>query len=419
MKIFDLIRTSFYGIKSHKLRSVLTTLGIIIGVGTVISMMSIIEGINGYVYKQFGAVGSDVIYVQKYKWGVFIGKAEAGWWKKFKEYPNFTKKDAEDIEKLDYVDRTSVELVLYTLNSVKFKGKSLENITVRAVTPGYFDISGYEIEVGRTLNEDDEFFRRNVCVVGKYIVENLFEGENPVGKEIKIGNKKFLVVGVLKKRGEIFGQSLDDVVLIPFSKGKQIAGKPRVEWQKVFMTPIIHVKVKKGHNLEEVMEKLRKFLRKRRKLFFTDEDNFALQTQEMLLSIYRSITGGIFAAMIGIASLALIVGGIGIMNIMLVSVSERTKEIGIRMAVGAKRRDILYQFLLESIFLTGVGGVLGFLLGVIIGKLVDILTPLPSHIPLWSVLLAIAFSSVIGIFFGIYPATQAAKKDPIECLRYE
>jgi len=419
MRTFDLIRISFYGIKSHKLRSVLTTLGIIIGVGTVISMMSIIEGINAYVYKVFGSVGSDVIYLQKYKWRIFMGVAERGWWRKYTEIPDFTEKDAEEIRKLDYVDKTACTLDLFNLNTLKYKKKSLGNVSVSAVTPEYFEISGYEIQRGRKLNEDDEFFRRSVCVIGKYISENIFGDEDPLMKEINIGNKNFLVVGILKEKGEFLGRSLDNVIFIPFSRGKQLVGKPRVEWQRVFMSPVIVVKVKKGYDLKEAMENLRIFLRERRKLFFTDEDNFAINTQEMLLSMYRSITGGIFAAMIGIASLALIVGGIGIMNIMLVSVSERTKEIGIRMAVGATRRDILLQFLLESIFLTVIGGLLGLILGSLIGKLVDILTPLPSRIPPWSIFIALLFSSIVGVFFGIYPASQAAKKDPIECLRYE
>ncbi len=419
MKISDLFQISLYGIKTHKLRSVLTTLGIIIGVGTVISMMSIIEGINGYVYKEFGAVGSDVIYIQKYKWKVFVGSAEREWWKKFKEFPDFTEDDLKDIKELDFVEDASISLDLFNLKEAKYKNKKLEDLDVIAVTPSYFEVSGYKIESGRKLNEEDEFFKRNVCIIGKYIEETLFEEEDPLGKEIKIGNKNFLIIGVLKKRGEIFGQSLDRIIILPFSKGKELKGKPVFDWQEVFISPVIQVKIKKNYEIKEAMEELRKFLRKRRTLFFTDEDNFSLNTQEMLLQIYRSITGGIFAAMIGIASLALLVGGIGIMNIMLVSVSERTKEIGIRMAVGAKRKDILYQFLLEAILLTSIGGFLGLFLGALIGKLVDVLTPLPSRIPPWSIFIALLFSMVVGIFFGIYPASQAAKKDPIECLRFE
>ncbi|MEN3043976.1 MAG: ABC transporter permease [Candidatus Hydrothermales bacterium] len=419
MKILDLIHISFYGIKTHKLRSILTTLGIIIGVGTVISMISIIEGINGFVYKQFGTIGSNVIYIQKYKWRAVIGSMDRNWLKKVKDYPDFNEEDVKEIKKLYFVDNVSISIDLLNISKVEYKNKTLENVELTGATPEIFEILGYEVERGRKLNEDDEFYRRNVCVVGKYVVSNLFEYEDPLDKEIKIGDRNFLIVGILKERGEIFGYSLDRIIIIPFSKGKEMKGIPIFDWQEVFIAPVIEVKIKDNIEIEKGIEELRKFLRKRRALFFTDEDNFYFNTQESLLQIYRSITGGIFAAMIGIASLALIVGGIGIMNIMLVSVSERTKEIGIRMAVGARRRDILYQFLLETILLTSIGSFLGLLLGIVIGKLVDILTPLPSRIPLWSIFIALLLSFVVGLFFGIYPATQAAKKDPIECLRYE
>jgi putative ABC transport system permease protein len=419
MKIFDLVKISFYGIRTHKLRSVLTTIGIIIGVGTVISMMSIIEGINSYVYKLFGEIGADVIYVQKFRWQFITGPGQRGWWKKYKDRPDFTKEDAEDIRKLPFVKETTIYQNSWIEQKVEYKDKKIEDFSLIGVTPEYFEVFESKFEKGRKFEEGDEIFRRNVCIIGKDIEENLFEGENPLNKEVKINGKTFLVIGVLERKGAFLGRSLDNYVYIPFSKLLQIQKKGAKDWMKVFFTPQIAVRIKKGYSMESSIEELRRFLRKKRNLFFTEEDNFSLNTQEMILSMYKSLTQAIFAAMIGIASLALIVGGIGIMNIMLVSVSERTREIGIRMAVGAKRRDILYQFLLEAIFLTAVGGILGLLLGAGIGKLVDILTPLPSYIPPWSIFIALAFSSIIGIFFGIYPATLAARKDPIECLRYE
>ncbi|MEN3046274.1 MAG: ABC transporter permease [Candidatus Hydrothermales bacterium] len=419
MKIWDLFQTAIYGVKTHKLRSVLTTLGVIIGVGTVISMVSIIEGINEFVYKQFGTIGFNVIYIQKYKWRIAPGSIEEDWLKKAKDYPDFNEEDLKDIKELYFVDKASISIDLWMMSKVEYKDKTLENIELSAATPEIFEILGYNLESGRKLNEDDEFYRRNVCVIGKYVASNLFKEKDPLDREIKIGDENFLVVGVLKEKGEIFGYSLDRKIFIPFSKGKEIKGIPIFDWEKIFIAPVIEVKIKDNIDIKRAIEELRKFLRKRRALFFTDEDNFYLNTQGVLLDVYRALTGGIFAAMIGISSLALIVGGIGIMNIMLVSVSERTREIGIRIAVGARRKDILYQFLLETILLTSIGSFLGLLFGIGVGKLIDFLTPLPSKVPLWSVLIAFLLSFVVGIFFGIYPATQAAKKNPIECLRYE
>jgi len=258
-----------------------------------------------------------------------------------------------------------------------------------------------------------------VVVIGKYIAEKLFENKNPLGKIIRIGKYNFEIVGVLKERGSFMGSNLDDIVLIPLNTLKKLFRIRQRGPFGIFSSLSIQVKIKEGTDIEKAKEKLTELLRARRGLKFTQENDFSINTQQMLLEAYKNLTRGIFFAMLGIASLALLVGGIGIMNIMLVSVTERTREIGIRMAVGAKRKEIMLQFLFESMLLTLAGGIVGVTLGVGIGKLIDVLTPLPFSAPAWSILLGVGFSSIVGIFFGIYPASKAARLDPIEALRYE
>lgn len=419
MKFYDLIYTSFHGLRTHKLRSVLTTLGIIIGVATVITMVAIIEGVNAFVYRAFGSVGSDVIYVQKWKWAFFVGRRDREWWREMAKRKDLTIEDARAIESLKSISKVALTYPVFGVGEVRYKNKTLSMDDITGITGDYFFVSGRTVEKGRGFLDADNDFKRKVCIIGPFISENLFNKENPVGKEIVIGRHRFTVVGITDKKGELLGNNLDNVIFIPLKTALLYFKPPGRGWRSVFQSLHIAAKVEKGFTVEEAKEDIRKLLRKRRNLFFNQEDDFALNTQEMLLSMYRNLTMGIFFAMVGIASLALIVGGIGIMNIMLVSVSERTKEIGIRMAVGARRKDILMQFLSEAIFLTGVGGILGLFLGAGLARIVDILTPLPSHIPVWSILIAIGFSMIVGLFFGIYPATKASKLDPIEALRYE
>lgn len=419
MKISDLLYTSFHGLKTHKLRTSLATLGIVIGIATVITMVAIIEGVNKFVYNVFGSIGSDLIYIQKWKWSFVVGRRGSDFWKEIEKRKDLEIEDAEAIKNLKSIKGVAITYPVLNVNEVKYKDKVLSVNNIEGVTPEYLYILNTIIVKGRNFTDADNDFRRKVCIIGHFVAENLFEKEDGIDKEILIGNQKFTVIGVMEKKGEFLGQNLDNIIIIPLNTALLYFKPPSSGWMKAFQTIRIVVKIKEGYKIEDVQEEIRLLLRGRRNLFFNAEEDFALNTQEMLLSAYKNLTMGIFFAMIGIASLALIVGGIGIMNIMLVSVTERTKEIGIRMAIGAKKRDILFQFLTESIFITLFGGVLGLLLGICFAKIVDILTPLPSYIPLWSVLVAIGFSSITGLFFGIYPATRASKLNPIEALRYE
>lgn len=419
MKILDLFYISFQGLKTHKLRTGLTTLGIIIGIATVITMVAIIEGVNRFVYSVFGSIGSDVIYIQKWKWSLFIGRRGSEFWREIEKRKDLEIEDAEAIKNLKSIKAVGLTYPVLNVDEIKYKDRVLNVNEIRGVTPEYLSIVNMIISKGRNFTDADNDFKRKVCIIGNFVAENLFEGEEEIDKEIVIGNQRFIVVGVLEKKGEFLGQNLDNIVLIPLNTSILYFKPPSSGFMKAFQTLSIVAKIKEGYRIEEVIEEIRLLLRERRNLFFNVEEDFALNTQEILLSAYRSLTMGIFFAMMGIASLSLIVGGIGIMNIMLVSVTERTKEIGIRMAIGAKRKDVLFQFLTEAIFITLFGGILGLLLGICLAKIVDVLTPLPSYIPLWSIFVAVGFSTVTGLFFGIYPATRASKLNPIEALRYE
>ncbi|MCK4352423.1 ABC transporter permease [candidate division WOR-3 bacterium] len=403
------------------MRTFLTTLGIIIGVMTVIAMMSIVQGMNKYVYKILGTIGSNVIYVQKYKWRVGPGgRMSKKEWRKIAKRKDFTNEDVKAISKLSSIERVTLAQSIWGGGKkMMYRGEEIELNEIEGATPEYIVISNYEIDRGRTFIETDLTFRRQICIVGIYITENLFKkGEDPLGKDVYIGPNKFTIVGILTKRGTFMGNNLDNTILVPLTTlGKFI--KIRFGFRSLFQSPFIVAQVHEGHTIEEAQEQIEKLLRQRRGCKFNEENNFALNTQQMIIDIYKKITSGIYIAMIGIASLALIVGGIGIMNIMLVSVVERTREIGLRMAIGAKRKDILIQFLIEAVALTGVGGVVGVLFGFGLAKLISVLTPLPASTTLWSVVLGIGFSMFVGLFFGIYPASKASKLDPIEALRYE
>ncbi len=414
--VFELIKSAWLTFNSNKLRSLLTTLGIIVGVSTVIAMVSVIDGINKYVYRVLGSMGTNVVYVQKFKWQI-TGRLTPEEIRKFARTPDLTLEDAEAIRGLDEVEMVSASQPIRGL-TVRYREKTVD-ADPTGIEPDYIVISGYELNNGRPLIKNDVLYRTNVAIIGDQIRERLFGTEDPIGKEIWVDKYKFIVIGVLKPKGQLLGQNLDNVLFIPITTAQKYFPQRGFGPYRIFRSLQIAVKIKDDIQLDSGMFAIENLLRARRGIRFNEDNNFFLNTSEMLISAYKQITGGIFIAMILIASMALIVGGIGIMNIMLVSVTERTREIGVRKAVGATERDILLLFLTESILLTTIGGLIGVAIGLIFGKLLELLTPLPATIPIWSIVLGLGFSSVVGLFFGIYPARKAAKLNPVEALRYE
>ncbi len=408
----EIFQMALGSLRAHKLRSFLTLLGIMIGVMTVIGMVSIIQGLNRTFLSELESIGSDLIIVSKFEPGIQIGRRS----EEERQRKDLTFEDALAIEKkCPLVKVVAVDLVsdIFETIMIKYQNIRSPDFLVLGMNEKFPQVlSVYLPEEGRFLIESDIIHSTKVCVLGSEPADVLFPHTNPLGKEIRIGPEKFTVVGVLQKRGSIFGQSRDNFVGIPITTLMKYFpyDLSRIE---IIATP------KKHGYIQETIEQITNLLRKRRKVGFGKPNDFAIHTQDTILDLYNQLTGAIYLVMIVISSISLLVGGIGVMNIMLVSVKERTREIGIRKAMGARSADILKQFLIEAIFLTGTGGALGVIIGFAIAFLVRAATPLPASVTPWSVILGLFVSVSIGLFFGIFPAQKAAKLDPIVSLRYE
>ncbi|MBN2408866.1 MAG: ABC transporter permease [Candidatus Aminicenantes bacterium] len=392
---------------SHKMRTFLTLLGIIIGVLTIIAVVSVIQGLNKYVTTKMSFFGANDFSVSKFS---ISGLS-------LKEFREQSKRKDITLAEMAILRRQcrNCELVgagAGTSRTVKFGSRSLRDVEIRGTTHLDHNIgSVLELEAGRQLRREDEVHSRLVCIVGYDIKEKLFPGTDPMGRWIKIGPDNILVVGLGKKKGKLLGMSQDNYVIIPITTFMKLYGSRR--------SISINIHTSSQERMRAAQEEVRTILRSFRHRSFKDPDDFSFRTSESFIQLYKNATSSIYFAMIAVSSIALLVGGIVVMNIMLVSVTERTKEIGIRMAVGARRRDILFQFLIESAVLSGTGGLIGIVLGLALAKIVSATTSLPSTVEPASIILAILMSASIGLFFGIYPANKAAKLNPIEALRSE
>ena len=412
LQIFrEVFRMAVDSIRSHKLRSFLTILGIVIGVMTVIGMVSIIQGLNKSFLSELQSAGSDMIDIQKYE-PVQMGRRS----EEERTRKDLTFDDAKAVEEgapLVKAVAVSIYVSVFDQVEVKYQSAKSDNAMIIGMNEKWpVVMSLYLPRLGRFVTEAEVARSARVCVLGSELADVLFPMTNPIGKEIRVGPEAFTVIGVLSKRGQMFGQSRDNFVGLPITTlmkyfryekdGLEIIAAPR-----------------QSEMLGETIEQIRGVLRQRRKVPYGKPDDFAVMTQDSLVDLYNQLTGAAYLVMIVISSIGLLVGGIGVMNIMLVSVKERTREIGIRKAIGARAGDILKQFLIEAIFLTGTGGIIGVLVGFGIAFLVKSATPLPATVSWWSVFLGLSVSAAIGLFFGIFPAQKAAHMDPIVALRYE
>jgi putative ABC transport system permease protein len=392
-------------LRANKLRSFLTLLGTIIGVMSVITVLSFVEGLNRYVSEKLLSQGANVFYIDKFG---FITSQEQ--FEAVKDRPDVTIDDADALaagmpHALFVVAQSS------TRETVRYRNKQVRGIAVTGKGPGYDLVDDLAIDHGRHVTDDDNKRRRLVCVIGPEVADELFGNLDPIGRRVRLGPETYEVVGVTIAKGKILGQSQDRFAIIPirtFQKFKLERGSIEIAIKSVDQA-----------SLPVAEQEARNVLRGRRHLRPGKPDNFGITTSDNVLQLYQQLTGNIYVVTIGVAAISLVVGGIVIMNIMLVSVTERTREIGIRKAMGAKRRDILSQFLVESTTLSLVGGILGIVTGVGLALLAAALSPLPAAVSVPSIIAGLLMSALIGVFFGSYPAWRAARLDPIEALRYE
>jgi putative ABC transport system permease protein len=407
----EIVQMALDSIKSHKLRSFLTLLGIMIGVMTVIGMVAIIQGLNRAVLAELESAGSDLIVITKNE-PIQMGNLS----EEERQRKDLTFEDAKAIEKeCSLIKAVAVDLVVdpFEIIPIKYQNIKSQDAFILGMNEKWPEvITLYLPTSGRFLTESDIAHRTKVCVLGSELAEILFPHTDPLEKYIRIGPEEFTVVGVLQERGSMFGQSRDNFVGIPLTTLMKYFpyDLERIE--------ILAIPNKHGY-IQEAIDQIINLLRSRRKVGFGKPNDFAIFTQDTFIELYNQLTGAVFLVMIVISSIGLLVGGIGVMNIMLVSVKERTREIGIRKAIGARSSDILKQFLIEAIFLTGVGGVSGVIIGFGVAFLVKAATPLPAAVTPWSVIAGLLVSISVGLFFGIFPAQKAAKLDPIVSLRYE
>ena len=393
-------------LRTNKLRSFLTILGVIVGVTTIMAMVSIIEGLNRSVKSQIAALGSDVLYVNPFRPGAFVG----GLPDSLRRRPWFTVEDAEAIERECPSIRYTAP-VNFTEAPLRYGETKGRVVGVVGTSPDFPLVTNLWISNGRFFTDAELQHRSAVCVLGQDHVEALFPHANSVGRTLHIGGKPFTVVGEIEPRGKLIGQSLDDLIVVPHTTLEK--------WFGPDLPMVIRAKPASPELIDAAIDEMTNVLRRQRHLRYRDPDNFAIFTDEALMDLYNQITGAFYAVMVVISSIGLLVGGIGVMNIMLVSVTERTREIGVRKAIGARQRDVLWQFLVEAMTLTGAGGVVGVVVGLLAGWIVDLATPLAFAVPIWGVVLAFVSSAAIGLFFGMYPAAKAARMDPVDSLRYE
>lgn len=405
MQFLESILMALSSLKANKLRSILTLIGVIIGVMTVIAVASIIAGMNRYVTDKISTMGSTTFIIDR----IGIVMSDEEWWDRLKR-KRLTLDDMEALRE----NCPACEMVgarMFTRRKVKHKNQYLSDVLVMGATANLPQISNINVEHGRHVSEFEELHRRQVAFVGWEIADKLFPNLDPIGKEVKVGGRRFTIVGVAEKRGSFLGHNQDNFVFIPITTFLKVFGTRR--------NMDIMVKTEDLQSMREAQDQARNILRVRRKVPPNKPDDFSIMTTDTFMQLYRNFTSTAYLVMIGVSSIALVVGGIVIMNIMLVSVTQRTREVGIRKALGARKRHILWQFLVEAVTIAVVGGIIGVLTGTIIAKIVSSTTPLPSAVEFWSVILGILISSSVGIFFGIYPAMKAARLNPIEALRYE
>ena len=409
----DVLFTALAEIRANKLRSFFTLLGIIVSVAFLVAVVAVIQGMNAYVKENVAnsLIGSNAFQVRRVP--IQIGFFDDEAWKRVARRPVITRAEYEAL-RAELPDASAVALSSgfpTPLSDVQWRARAVGDVTIRGITPPYQEVQDYRTVRGRPLTELDETQRRAVVVLGFEVADKLFEGTEPVGEEVRLGGERFEVIGVLASKGRVLGQSFDAIALVPLSRYEMIYGRRS--------TTAISIKMRDATGIADGMARAEETMRLARHLRPGQESNFSVETADALVSFWKSLTAVLFSVVPAVVAIGVVVGGIVIMNIMLMVVTERTREIGIRKAVGARARDIERQFLAEAIALSLAGGVLGVLCGWAFATLVSMASPLPARISWWSVTLAVLLGAGVGVLFGVYPARRASRLDPITALRAE
>jgi putative ABC transport system permease protein len=393
-------------LRGHKLRSFLTLLGVVIATTTLIVVMSVVNGMNLYIAEHIANLGTNTFVLHQFQWA-----------QGFESFLKARRRNlpirVEDYEYLkDRLEGYEHIGALANLNPspiARYKSHRIEEITLNGLTASFADIGREKIQYGRYLSESDYQHSARVCVIGQDLVEKLFPNVDPLEKEVLIGGLPFRVIGVAERVGSTFGQSQDNFAFIPLTTLRSIwMGRPEL---------LVYIKAPDSRHMMELQDEVRALMRARRHVPYREDDTFGINASDTLMGAWQNLTGTIFAVTIGLVAVFMVVGGVVIMNIMLASVTERTHEIGIRKSVGARSRDILWQFIIESGVMAGMGGVAGVLLAILIAYIVNMF--FIATVPLSAMIVGVSLSASVGLFFGIYPARKAARLVPIEALRTE
>jgi len=404
------VREAFWNalgeLRSHKLRSFLTLLGVVIATTTLIVVMSVVNGMNLYIATKIANLGTNTFVLQQFKWA----QGYDSYLKALRRNKPVRLEEYEYLrEALPGYQAMSALAQLQQGPEARYQGHSIDEVTLQGITPSHVDIGREKALYGRYISDQDYRHNARVCFIGQDIVDKLLPGSDPIDKELLVGGQSFRIVGVADRVGSAFGISEDNFVFVPLSTFRNLF-MPRLDL-------FVFIKAPDSKHMMELEDETEVLMRARRHIPYHDENTFGINASETLMNAWKNLTGSIFAVTIGVVAVFMVVGGIVIMNIMLATVTERTHEIGIRKSVGARRLDILWQFVIEAAALAFVGGAAGVLLAYLISWLVALV--FTSSVPLSAVIVGITLSTLVGLFFGIYPAMRASALDPIQALRAE
>ena len=394
--------------RSHKLRSFLMLLGVILSVMTLILVVSLVNGVNVYFADKVANMGANVFRVNQFP----IINSEEAWVKANRTNKKITWDDYELLRDNLQLPKTVAATAHHRGSKVRAEHQSIDDVTVNGMTGNYIEMAVEEVANGRFVTDSDDDHRANVGFVGSEVANHLFPGQDALGKEFFIDGHEFTVIGVGKAIGTAFGQSQDNYIYIPIHTFLKIYGENSTSLS-------VNVQARGQEWMERSQEEASVLMRARRHIAPNAPETFGIIGSDSLMGLWKNLTGTLASGMVGLVSVFMLIGGIVIMNVMLASVTERTREIGIRKSLGARKTDILLQIMIESIVMSGIGGITGLLIAWAIAMVIKVATPVPMSVPFYAAVIAIGVSSAVGMFFGIYPARKAARLDPIEALRFE